>query len=383
MAAKPKLSPEQWARVRAAWESDERPGYTWLVAELVLDVSAPAVRKTAVKEGWAKKTSAKTIEKPSKPLSAKGKDAPKEAKGKVSKVSKDDFEENRETIETMPATLAERLDQDPDRFGVLAELTDKQEAFVREYLVDWNGTKAAIRAGYSAKSAAMLVSQLLRHPKIRAGIEALASARARRLGIDADELLKMWAAIVSFDSNEIAEHRRVCCPYCWGENHQKQYTPAGLERAMEQHNRERDRRLARDASDDIGEFQEYADTWYDKRKEPHPDCPECFGEGRSEVFLHDTRKLSPVAKMIYAGVKEGKDGIEILAMSKEKAADNLARALGLFKDKESEVTVNMVSSDELFRLFDERMAAARQRQQAVLVERGLVIEDQTQPGKDE
>ena len=33
-------------------------------------------------------------------------------------------------------------------------LTDKQQAFVREYLVDLNATQAAIRAGYSAKTAA-------------------------------------------------------------------------------------------------------------------------------------------------------------------------------------------------------------------------------------
>ena len=32
-------------------------------------------------------------------------------------------------------------------------LTDKQEAFVREYLIDCNGTRAAIRAGYSRKTA--------------------------------------------------------------------------------------------------------------------------------------------------------------------------------------------------------------------------------------
>ncbi|MFZ4539930.1 hypothetical protein [Propionivibrio sp.] len=54
MAAKPKLTPEQWAEVRAAWESDPREGYSWLVEQLGLAVSVPGVRKTALKEGWKK-----------------------------------------------------------------------------------------------------------------------------------------------------------------------------------------------------------------------------------------------------------------------------------------------------------------------------------------
>lgn len=373
MAAKPKLSPEQWASVRAAWEADAREGYTWLVKELELPVSAPAVRKTAVREGWGKKDSLGLSKKPQETKTEQSHGVGKgKVPAKVSKVSEKESETNAETIETLPMTTAEAIELDPDKFGVLTQLTDKQEAFVREYMVDWNATQAAIRAGYSAKSAGDLSGQLLRNPRIREGIEALASARARRLGIDSDELLRMWAAVLTLDANELTEHRRVCCPYCWGENHQKQYTPAGLEKAKGQHDRERERRLVRDENDDIGEFPEYADIWYDKRKEPHPDCPECFGEGWSEVFMHDTRKLSPAARLVYAGVKEGREGIEILTLSKEKAADNLARALGLFKERETEVNINMVSGDELYRIYEEKMRAARDRQRAVLEERGLI-----------
>ena len=51
MAAKPKLTPEQWADVRNHWERDPRDGYSWLVDELGLPVSAPGVRKTALRDG--------------------------------------------------------------------------------------------------------------------------------------------------------------------------------------------------------------------------------------------------------------------------------------------------------------------------------------------
>ena len=105
------------------------------------------------------------------------------------------------------------------------------------------------------------------------------------------------------------------------------------------------------------------------------------------MFFADTRNLSPAARLVYAGVKEGRDGIEVLTMSKEKAADNLARALGLFKEKETEVNINMVSGDELFRLYEDKMQQARERQALVLSERGIVIDADEDgppaPGADE
>jgi len=53
-------------------------------------------------------------------------------------------------------------------------LTPKQAAFVAAYLVDSNGKKAAIKAGYSKAGAEVAASRLLRHPKVA---EALKKAR--------------------------------------------------------------------------------------------------------------------------------------------------------------------------------------------------------------
>lgn len=47
-------------------------------------------------------------------------------------------------------------------------MTDKQSAFVREYLVDFNATQAAIRAGYSSKTAGSQAHDLLKKPEIQA-----------------------------------------------------------------------------------------------------------------------------------------------------------------------------------------------------------------------
>ena len=50
-------------------------------------------------------------------------------------------------------------------------MTPKQQAFVSEYLIDLNATQAAIRAGYSPKTAEQLGYQLLQHPSVRAAVD--------------------------------------------------------------------------------------------------------------------------------------------------------------------------------------------------------------------
>ncbi|MBL8474405.1 MAG: terminase small subunit [Rhodocyclaceae bacterium] len=378
MGARPKLTKVQWRDARKHWETDPREGYLWLVTELDLPVSAPAVRKAALRERWVKKAplafpgeaEAETIEtkKPSNPANTKE----KKERTKVSKVSKNKETKKRETEEPLDGvtlTQAERVERDPDKFGVFDDLSDIQEMFVREYLRDLNGTKAAIRAGYSPKSAAQAAWALLRNPSVTQAIEVLGTARARRIGIDSDEMMRMWSAVLCLDANEISQLRRVCCPYCWGEDHQLQYTPGELRSAKIRHEKERARRLRANADDDIGEFPEYTGAWYDKRKPPVDGCPECSGEGVVEVFFCDTRNLSPAAKLVYSGVKAGRDGIEVLMMSKEKAADNLARAMGMFKDQDKEADAAEVASDKLFKIYEENMRKARERQALVLAER--------------
>lgn len=75
------------------------------------------------------------------------------------------------------------------------ELTPKQRAFVREYLIDLNATQAAIRAGYSEKTARQIGDENLSKPDIRAAIDAAMELRAKRTEITADMVLKELAKI--------------------------------------------------------------------------------------------------------------------------------------------------------------------------------------------
>lgn len=80
----------------------------------------------------------------------------------------------------------------------MQKLTKKQELFVREYLVSMNATQAAIRAGYSKKSATAIGYENLMKPYIAARIEKSMAARAKRTDITQDfvltELLKIAKA---------------------------------------------------------------------------------------------------------------------------------------------------------------------------------------------
>lgn len=72
---------------------------------------------------------------------------------------------------------------------MVAKLTDKQEMFCKEYIVDMNATQAAIRAGYTEKSARVTACKMLTNANIEERITELVKERAERVLIDADWVL--------------------------------------------------------------------------------------------------------------------------------------------------------------------------------------------------
>jgi phage terminase small subunit len=72
----------------------------------------------------------------------------------------------------------------------MQKLSAKQEQFCREYLVDLNATQAAIRAGYSAKTAQEQASRLLSNVMVAARIAELKRERADKVAVTAADVLK-------------------------------------------------------------------------------------------------------------------------------------------------------------------------------------------------
>jgi len=83
------------------------------------------------------------------------------------------------------------------------KLTPKQKQFVREYLIDLNATQAAIRAGYSAKTANEQCARLLANVSIQQAVQNAQSKRAERTEITQDWVLKRLASIVEVPLTEL------------------------------------------------------------------------------------------------------------------------------------------------------------------------------------
>jgi phage terminase small subunit len=84
-------------------------------------------------------------------------------------------------------------------------LSVKRRAFVDEYLVDLNATQAAIRAGYSRRSACTLGSRLLALPVVRAALDAAIAARAERTRVSADRVIEEYARLAFTDMRNFTE----------------------------------------------------------------------------------------------------------------------------------------------------------------------------------
>ena len=85
------------------------------------------------------------------------------------------------------------------------DLSAKQETFCQEYLVDLNGTQAAIRAGYSPFSARDIACDLLTKANIRARVDELMAARSMRTEITADVVIRELARIALVNPTDVID----------------------------------------------------------------------------------------------------------------------------------------------------------------------------------
>ena len=196
------------------------------------------------------------------------------------------------------------------------QLSAKVKRFIAEYLKDNNATAAAARAGYSDPNYGR---QLITNPNVAQAIAQQQKASIVRALGSADEVLEQMWLLATFDANQLSQYRRGACRYCWGFGHQYQwrdmveFEEKRLE-ALERKNRE---------PVDVGGY------GYDHTREPNPECPRCNGDGIGQPYFPDTRKLPAASRLAYSGVKVGKNGVEITAISRERMFEAVMKRLGL------------------------------------------------------
>lgn len=209
-------------------------------------------------------------------------------------------------------------------------LTARQVRFVQEYLIDLNATQAAIRAGYSAKTARQAGAENLSKPVIAGAIEEAQKKVAAGAGITAERVLKEIWNIATADPRDLVEHKVGCCRYCWGSEFRFQRTDREFDDAKRENEHAR-KTLAIEKRPPP--FKPLGGKGFHRNREPNPECPECGGDGVGRTVIHDTRKISAGAASLFAGIKETKEGIEVKVHSKDASLEKLCRHLSLFNDK--------------------------------------------------
>ncbi len=186
-------------------------------------------------------------------------------------------------------------------------LTDKQKRFCDEYLIDLNATQAAIRAGYSPKTAEQTASRLLRNVKVQEYIAKRQKELSRSTEITQERVIKELA-LIAFSNN--ADYAHVV--------EKKLQVEAG------------------------GTLVDVLD------KDGNPVMYRTV-----EPVL--TEELTEEQKRALAVIKKGRDGLEVKSCDKVKALELLGKHLGIFTDK-IEANVNDTTRSELQELLAQRKA---------------------------
>ncbi len=154
------------------------------------------------------------------------------------------------------------------------KLTPKQMRFVDEYMIDFNATQAAIRAGYKAKTAHAIGAENLRKPKLAEEIARRQKDLQRRTEVTQERVVKELARVAFADATNYAQVE------------------------------------TRTVEKDDGTELSY-----------------------QTVTLTETAELSADQRAAIAGIKQGANGVEVKLHDKIKALELLGRHIGMFNDK--------------------------------------------------
>ena len=218
-----------------------------------------------------------------------------------------------------------------------APLTAIQVAFVEHFLRYRNATQAYKHAsgkgnGIAYFTAAQEGAKLLRDARVQSAIRAGAKEAFKDTSASVGWLLQRFLDVATADPRELIGLKIGACRYCHGEGHGYQWREREYAEAL---------RDAEEASASAPRFAapvRFPDIagglGYNATRPPHPDCPQCHGEGLERFVPRDTDNLSDQALLLFGGVKvKPNGGYEIIIADRQKALENVGRIMGAFTDK--------------------------------------------------
>lgn len=202
----------------------------------------------------------------------------------------------------------------------------KRELMCREYVTNgFDEIKAYVTVYKPANVASCksVVTKIMKQPDVIARIAELRKHVEAEIIFDSAAVLREWIAIATADVGELVKVRRCNCRYCWGVDGAYQWVNEREFLGIMGDWLSRSPKTRGKQPTDEGGY------GYVEKRAPRVECAECGGEGTSEVVLTPTDDLSHSARKLYDGAKMGKYGIEIAVRSRDKALENLARAMGI------------------------------------------------------
>lgn len=183
----------------------------------------------------------------------------------------------------------------------------------------------------SASAIKLAAARILSKPDVQQFIKEVRQELSGTVLYDLKALVIDLVQIATADVNELVQIRRECCRYCWGVNHEYQWTEWEYEDAIAVYERDAALWNSKGRPDGCAPVMPYAGggMGFNHTLSPSAECPRCHGEGVARSFLNDTRYLSPAAKRLYAGAKLDKNGnVEVLMHSQAEARAQLMRIMG-------------------------------------------------------
>lgn len=260
----------------------------------------------------------------------------------------------RVTIDELPVPYSE-----PGKTDALnGNVTKQEEIFLRHWATHY-GTpgQSAIHAGYPSPNAAAKAHTLLAQSRIQRRLAEIERELMTNVSIDAESLFRE----VVITNLKLARARPPVqvwnppCRYCYGDNHEYQRTHAEFEADFTAHITRpvRVTKHGKPLPIRVPLFDPKGGPGYDVRLPPHPDCPECHGDGDTKhpiVRFKDTRFYTAEERELFAGAKSTKDGVELMWKDQAQARNflnDLALRMTEYRRPEDAIDITEMSPDRL------------------------------------
>lgn len=170
-----------------------------------------------------------------------------------------------------------------------------------------------------------LGAEILASPRVSAMIDEKLCAAAKTLEVDAQRLILEWWDVATASPADMVQVRIHNCRYCHGIDHNYQWTGEAewLRACVRVEMENEGRRSKRPMPSNAGGY------GFRFTAQPSDSCPSCSGAGDPVLWLKDTRDYTDQERLLFDGVKQTKEGVEVKFRDRDAALQNIARILGL------------------------------------------------------